>query len=185
MKNTNVFSMVFLLAVSTSSYSQGWYNQIGLSFASGISEVADIYEDNLESSLFVDEVDVTLVPIGASYSGHYQYESGLRTGLGIGPLFLILGDASHTEAPMNANIGWTFAPKEKFSPFISIGMSKHFVSGDYVSSDSAGTFFEAGFTYKKYGVKVVLDKSEVEFETTNGLKSINSYDTVVTLFTQF
>ena len=81
--------------------------------------------------------------------------------------------------------GKGFSPKENFSPFISIGMSKHFVSGDYVSSDSVGTFFEAGFTYKKYGVKFVLDKSEVEFETTNGLKSINSYDTVVTLFTQF
>jgi len=180
-----VLIVVVLLTASMPSYAGGWYNQIGLSYASGISEVSDIYEKNLESGPFVDKVDVTLVPIGGSYAGYYQYESGLRTGLGLGPLFLILGDASHTEAPINANVGWTFSPETKISPFFSVGISKHIVSGDYVEGDSVGLFFEAGFTYKKYGVKLILDKSEVELESVNGLKTVNSYDTVVTLFTQF
>lgn len=176
---------VVLFITSTHSYAGDWYNQIGISYASGISDVADIYEKNLESSAFVEEVDVTLVPIGGSYSGHYQYDSGLRTGVGLGPLFLVLGDGSHTELPVYASVGWTFLREEKLSPFLSVGMSKHIVSGDYVEGDTPGLLLEAGFTYKKYGIKLILDKSELELETVDGLKTVNSYDTVVTVFTQF
>jgi hypothetical protein len=182
MSNNAVFIFLALIITSMPIQAGDWKNQIGLSFATGISEVADIYEDNLS---LLGEVDVFLFPVGASYSGHYQFDSGLRTGFGLGPLFTVIGDAGHLEAPVNANIGWTFMPDKKFSPFVSAGVVKHIVSGDYVESDSAGLFLEAGFTYKKFGLKFVADKSEVEFQTVRGKETINSYDQVVTLFLQF
>lgn len=182
MSKNAVFVLIALIISSMPIQAGDWKNQVGLSFASGISDVADIYEENLS---LLGEVDVFLFPVGASYSGHYQFDSGLRSGFGLGPLFTVIGDASHLEAPINANIGWTFIPGSKFSPFISAGVVKHIVNGDYVEGDSAGLFLEAGFTYKKFGAKFVVDKSEVEFQTVRGLEMVNSYDQVVTLFLQF
>lgn len=176
--------LIIALIFPTITYGGEWNNQFGLSYSSSFSDVEDLYKDNLERSGYRVE-DVSGLPVGASYSGHYQFNNGFFVGGGLGPIFLILGDVSHSEIAVNGKIGWTFFSGSTVSPFISAGISKHIVTGDYVEGDSAGPLVEAGIKINQFGVKVTHDGSEVVFQSEGGNKTLNSYDTIVTLFFEF
>lgn len=182
---------------------------VGLSYASGINDVVDYYEETMESEGY--EVDASLFPLGVSHTGHYQFDNGLRLGYGVGPAFLIAGDVDYTEIPFQANVGYTFAPSASVSPYVFVGPTVHFIDGDYVTEDSAsGAIFGAGIEFARnsavsYVLEIAKDTTEVEFSNYSGYssgyyyggyyynynpindsnKSIKSYDTVVSFRVMF
>lgn len=169
-----------------------WKLGVGVSHVSGVSDVGDVYEDNLNANPFVLAVDVIAIPIGAAVFSRYQGDSGMTINIGIGPVFIIAGDASHTEVPISATIGYGFAKNGDTSPYIRVGAVAHSVSGDYVVSSDPGMFAAVGIEFGRnqgsnWGLEFSVDDSTVVLEdlTQPGNKEINSYDTQITVFFMF
>ncbi len=194
MYKTITVAIVFNLAALLSSghvNAGEWDLGIGVSYVSGISDVTDIYEDNLETDAFV-EVDVVSIPVGAGLMARYRTESGIIVDLGVGPAFLIAGDASHQEIPFSATVGYSFLPGGEMSPYIRFGVVSHYVDGDYVESSEAGNLVAIGMEFNRderstWGIELSTNDSTVEFEdlTRAGNTEINSYDQQLTLFILF
>lgn len=170
---------------------------VGLSYATGLNDVVDYYEEAINAE------DASLFPLGVSHTGHYQYDSGFRLGYGIGPAFVVLGDIDYTEIPVQANVGYTFAPSSSVSPYIFVGPTVHWVDGDFVDTDTAtGAVFGVGIEFARnsavsYIIEITKDTTEVDFEHpgynySNGYlsygqnaASIETYDTVVSFRLMF
>lgn len=190
MKMIKTVLMTMLLFVGSAQASE-WDFGVGVSYVSGISDVVDIYEDNWEFENS-GEVDTFAIPIGVSFVGRYQADSGLMVHLGVGPAFIIVGDADHTEIPFSATIGYAFSPQGDSSAYARIGVVAHSVSGDYVEDSEPGTLAAIGIENGRnggvnWGLEVSVDDSEVEFEnlTTGRNETINTYDTQLTLYFLF
>ena len=118
---------VVLLAFAGSAQAMEW--RLGLSYASGVSDVADLYEDNLR--LAGRDVNVDLkFPLGIAASFIYDWTSEWRTDVGVGPVFAIGGDVKHMEVPLSATMGYNFLPYSRYSPYVRGGVIHHFASGD-------------------------------------------------------
>lgn len=161
---------------------------VGMSYATGLNDVVDYYEDRLEGEGY--EVDASAFPLGISHTGHYQLDNGMRLGYGVGPAFLISGDIDYTELPLQTTLGYTFAPSANTSPYIFAGPTVHLIDGDNVSEDSAtGAVIGIGIEFARnspvsYVLEIAKDTTEVDFETStyhyyssyiNGYYSSNSY----------
>ncbi len=191
MKLPRIILLTCALVLAGNVNAGEWDFGVGVSYASGISDVADLYEDNLEIEESA-EVDVIEIPIGASFIARYQADSGLMFNIGIGPAFIIIGDADHTEIPLSATIGYSFFRDGDTSPYIRVGIVDHSVSGDYVESSDSGVLTAIGveFGRKKgvnWGIELSMDDSSVEFEdlTRAGNTEIDTYDRQITLFFLF
>lgn len=168
-----------------------WDYGVGVSYVSGISDVADVYEDNLNTGPFTS-VDVILIPIGPGFVSRYQADSGITVNLGVGPVFLIAGDASHTEVSFSATVGYSFNKDGDTSPYIRVGAVAHSVNGDYVVSSDPGLLAATGVEFGRnqglnWGIELSVDDSTVVLEDLTGPGNIelNSYDTQLTLFFLF
>ena len=159
---------IFLLMLAFNANAGDWQFGFGVTYASGISDVADLYEANLEANPFIDSADVSEFPVGVGFRTRYQGDSGITMDIGIGPLFLILGDASHTEIPLSATVGYAFVHSANTSPYARIGVSHHIVSGDFVESSEPGLFGAVGIEFGRnegvnWGLELSVDDSTVEF----------------------
>ena len=191
------------LLLSASAVEAGeWNVGLGPSYVSGIEDVLDLYEFNMERDGY-SEVDVDmLLPVGIAFSADYQWASGVRVDLGLGPVFFIAGDADHFEMPISSTVGYTFFPNSTVSPYIRAGLVHHLVSGDYDINSDPGLLAAAGIEFArdsvvKFTLEVATDQSEVEFETFacrsfNSFRIcnpdtvvMNTYDLVVSLFVKF
>lgn len=204
MKTFTAAAVASLALVSGSAQAEGWRLGLGPSYVSGIEEVTDLYEYNMEAGGYYDEADVDmLLPIGVAFAADYQFRSGLRIDLGLGPMFLIAGDADHFEVPISATVGFSFLPNSSVSPYVRAGFSHHFVSGDYYVSADPGLLAAAGIDFArtnsvKFTFEVASDQSEVEFDTYAcpmpnpffrpcgmGTVKLNTYDVIASLFIKF
>ena len=186
-------AIIFLMFFSYSlmSHAADWKNAVGLTYASGIQDVADFYERYLEQDGFV-ETEVVTIPVGISYRGFSQFESGLRLGAGVGPVFLILGDVEHTEVAVNAHVGYTLFSNASVAPYVNLGVVHHFVSGDLENGSSPGLLAAIGIEFNRNGavsfvLELAVDKSEVTlFDVrTSSDVDINTYDTTITFALMF
>lgn len=191
MKLSGIIFVTWALLLAGSVHAGEWDFGVGVSYVSGISDVADLYEENLEAETS-SEVDVIDIPIGAGFIARYQADSGLLFHVGIGPAFIIAGDADHTEIPISATIGYSFIRDGDTSPYIRIGVVDHSVSGDYVESSDSGTLAAIGVEFGRkqglnWGIELSADDSTVEFEDLNrsGNTEIETYDQQLTLFFLF
>src|SRR5262245_9492567 len=98
-----VAATVLLFAFAGSVQATEW--RLGVSYASGVSDVADLYEDNLRLAGREADVDLRL-PFGVAASFLYDWSAQWRTDLGVGPLFAISGDVEHLEVPISATMGY-------------------------------------------------------------------------------
>ena len=112
--------LMTMLLFAGSAQADEWDFGVGVSYVTGISDVVDLYEDNYEAENPGD-VDVVTIPIGVSFVGRYQADSGMMFHVGVGPAFIIVGDADHTEIPFSATIGYAFSPKGDSSAYARIG----------------------------------------------------------------
>ncbi len=168
MKLTRIILTISLTLLASGVKAGEWDFGPGVSYVSGISDVVDLYENNLEADTF-SEVDVISIPIGVGFMARYQAESGLMFHIGLGPAFIIAGDADHTEIPFSTTVGYAFARNADTSPYIRIGVVGHSVSGDYVESSDAGVLTAIGVEFGRkqglnWGIELGVDDSTVEFE---------------------
>lgn len=166
----------------------------GLAYASGIGDVTDLYERNLDIEGFDAEVDLKF-PLGLTGAVRYDWTSAFRGDVGLGPMFFIGGDIDHFELPLSATVGYNFNPDADVSPYVRGGLIYHFTSGDYYSSSDPGLFVAAGVDFTHFSLELALDASEVEFDTfacnAAGLAcrpattSLNTYDFIASFFWRF
>ncbi len=169
-----------------------WKAGVGVTYVSGISDVVDLYEDNYEAENPSTDVETFAIPIGPSFIGRYEADSGIIFNVGLGPAFLMVGDVDHTEIPISATIGYVFARDGNTSPYIRVGVVTHSVSGDYVEDSDPGTLTAIGVEFGRngglnWGIELSADDSTVEFEDLSkaGNTELETYDQQVTVFFLF
>lgn len=163
-----------------------------MTYASGITDVVDLYEDNYEAENPSSDVETFAIPIGPGFIGRYEADSGVIFNIGLGPAFLMVGDVDHTEIPVSATIGYIFARDSDTSPYLRLGVVAHSVSGDYVEDSDPGTLAAVGVEFGRngglnWGIELSVDDSSVEFEdlSKSGNTEIDTYDQQLTLFFLF
>lgn len=198
-----------VLALSFSTAHAGeWRVGPGPAGVTGIDDVADLYESNYNNTNTFYQADVDLLlPIGLSVQGTYQWESGVRLDMGLGPFFMITSDPyddddadvdlDHTEIPIGVTVGYTFIPSANVSPYVRAGFAYHIVSGDYVEGSTPGLLAAAGIEFARgnfasFAFEVAVDKSEVEFERyrrtptlVRDFVELNTYDVVISFLVKF
>jgi hypothetical protein len=183
---------LLLLAVAAPAQATEW--RLGVSYASGVNDVADLYEDNLRLAGFDVDVDLRL-PVGIAASYIYDWTTNWRTDIGVGPVFAIGGDVRHLEFPLSATMGYNFAPYSRASPYVRGGVIHHFASGDQYSSSTPGLFFAVGVDFTHFALEIATDRSEVEFDRlfctgagtgcTLGKTELNTYDVLASFYWRF
>jgi hypothetical protein len=186
-----VAAALLLLAFTGSAQALEW--RLGLSYASGVSDVPDLYEDNLR--LAGREADVDLkFPVGIAASFLYDWTTEWRTDVGIGPVFAIGGDVKHLEVPLSATMGYNFLPYSRYSPYVRAGVIHHFASGDQYSSSTPGLYFAVGVDFTHFTLELATDQSKVEFDRlfcpagggcTLGTEELNTYDVLASFYWRF
>lgn len=170
-----------------------WGFELGVSYVTGIDDVADHYEQNLARSGFDAEVDVR-VPIGLNAKAFYLWDSDVRADLGLGPMFFISGDVKHFELPVSATVGYSFLAGTGFSPYVRAGLVYHYVDGDQYAGTSPGVLVAAGVDLTRFTFEIATDRSEVEFDALAcaapnacvlTTRKLNTYDVIVSVFYRF
>jgi hypothetical protein len=203
MKTITAIALASLAFGTTAQAEEGWRFGLGPSYVSGIEDVTDLYEYNMEFDGYY-EVDVDMVlPVGVAFAADHHWRSGVRLDIGLGPAFFIAGDADHFELPVSTTVGFSFMPNSSVSPYLRAGVVHHFVSGDYYNSADPGLFAAAGIDFArtssvKFTFEVATDQSEVEFDTVTcttpsqffpscrpDTVALNTYDLLVSLFIKF
>ena len=182
-----------LFASSLAHAAGDWRFEAGIAYVTGISDVADHYEDNLERAGFDVDVDVR-VPVGFGAKATYLWASDIRADIGLGPMFFISGDVNHFELPVSATLGYSFMPSASISPFVRAGVVYHYVDGDQYSSTSPGLLAAVGVEFTRITLEVATDRSEVEFDALTctapsvcqlSKRELNTYDLMISVFYRF
>jgi len=179
---------------------------IQITYVSGLSDVYDLYIDNLEEEGYIISSDFN-IPIAISFHPYFEFDFGLRIGGGIGPLMLVLvggdADATYFDAPLNIHAGYTIIPRSPVSPFVKTGFVYHLNSGEYLKSSTPGLLLGGGIDFLRtkrvsFGFEIAKDFSEVIFEDLTdggynyqtgqweeGEKKINTGGLTVGIFVRF
>jgi hypothetical protein len=189
MKTTILAVTILSLAGTSSVHALEWH--LGVAYASDVENVADLYEENLRVEGFDAEVDLKF-PLGVAAGVMYDWASGIRGDVGLGPMFFIGGDVDHFEIPVSATVGMRTAD---ISPYVRAGVVYHFASGDYYESSTPGVFAAAGLDFERFSVEVSVDASKVKFdafacndagaECRPGTQEFSTYDFVAAFFWKF
>ncbi len=186
-----IFALMALFPVVTPAAAADWRFPVGLSYVSGITEVVDLYEDNLEAEGYdVDRNDG--VPIGLSFNPYVELENGLGFGIGIGPTMLIADDADLFVLPVRVDLRYAVMPRSEVSPYLRVGGSYPLASGDYVEQSRPGLFGGIGIEFFRekvvgFGLEAAYDSSVIEFEDVedDSTKEIQPVKFMVSLFAIF
>ncbi|HEU4602360.1 MAG TPA: outer membrane beta-barrel protein [Steroidobacteraceae bacterium] len=157
--------------------------RLGLAYVSGLGDVTDLYEQDLRAQGRDANVDLKF-PLGLSASFTYDWLSGVRADVSLGPAFAIQGDVDHFEMPLGATVGYNFMRDSDVSPYVRGGLMYHFASGDLYSKSKVGPVFAAGLDFTHFTIEVAVDRSEVEFDTANH-DSLNTYDVIASVLWRF
>ncbi|MEN8180366.1 MAG: hypothetical protein ABFS39_17340 [Pseudomonadota bacterium] len=150
-----------VLSLSTQVSQAGSNHIIGLAYTSGFQDVVDWHDDNLNV-----ETDM-LSPVGLTYRYNYNYDSGLRMDIGLGPISMIGGDVDYFNMPLVATVGYNLFQDSGFNVYVRGGLSYHILDGDYVVDDSAtgllgAVGIEAG-NRVKFVAEISMDTAEAAF----------------------
>ena len=182
--------MVILFA-STPAMAADWRFPLGLTYASGIEDVVDTYEDNLEEEGYT-VYDTDYWPVGISFHPYVEFDIGLGVGASIGPSMMIYGDTDFFAVPVGLDARYTFIPRASVSPYVRVGGRTHLASGDYVEGTTPGFFGAIGLEFLRdrsvsMGVEISTDKSEIELERVgyNDTEDVQVCELMVSVFVVF
>jgi hypothetical protein len=179
------------LALAGPAQAMEW--RLGVSYASGVSDVADLYEDNLRLDGREANVDLKF-PLGIAASFLYDWTSQWRTDVGVGPVFAIGGDVRHLEVPLSVTMGYNFLPYSRYAPYVRAGVIHHFASGDQYESSTPGLLLAVGVDFTHFTLELATDQSKVEFDRlrcpaggscTLGTEELNTYDVLASFYWRF
>jgi len=193
-KNVVLGSLIicYVMLCSSILYGKDLHHSLGLYYVSGLDNVVDTIEHNLEEEGY--SVDTFEWPIGLSYQPYFQFDSGVIIGAGIGPIMVVFGDVDFYDVPIKFNIGYSFFQKSYMSPYVKIGTAYHVVGGDYVDNGAIGITTSVGIQLSKHenfawGLELTYDSTEVDFDYyKNGrrtTKSIKPAELLIGLFVVF
>lgn len=156
-----------------------WRFGVGVTYMSGFQDVSDFYAGAYD-------LDVTVIPVGASFNATYQIPHGdliaSIPSAGIGPMGLIYVKETYydyeysygsstwfVDIPITATYGVKFFPHGSVGPYVRGGLAYHIASGDEVNFSSPGIFAAGGieFLQKKrvsLAVEAAYDDSTVTFK---------------------
>lgn len=187
-----VAAAVLLFAFAGSAQAVEW--RLGVSYASGVSDVADLYEDNLRLDGREADVDLKL-PIGVAASFVYDWTTQWRTDVGVGPIFAISGDVEHLEVPLSVTMGYNFMPYSRYSPYVRGGVIYHFADGDQYDSSTPGLYLAVGVDFTHFTFELATDQSKVKFDRlrcpegggacTLGSEELSTYDLIASFYWRF
>lgn len=187
-----VAAAVLLFVFAGSAQAVEW--RLGVSYASGVRDVADLYEDNLRLDGRDANVDLKF-PLGVAASFVYDWTAQWRTDIGVGPIFVIGGDVKHLEVPLSATIGYNFLPYSRYSPYVRGGVIHHFASGDQYDSSTPGLFLAVGVDFTHFALELATDQSKVKFDRlrcasgggncTLGTAELSTYDVLASFYWRF
>ena len=199
----STFLLFNLLCINV--YAEGFSAGVAVTYLSGMKDLSDLYESNLENdpNVFV-ESDVTNIPIGVGFRGKYEMDFGLRTDFAVGPLMAFIieeddgddetfdTDFAHIELPLSVTLGYNFVPRGGVSPYIRAGFAYHLVNGDYDVSSSAGLLAAIGLEFGRgdrfvWGLEAGVDDSTVEFVDFANFRTVelNTVDAFLSLYFLF
>jgi hypothetical protein len=168
--------------------------RLGVAYTSDVEHVADLYEDNLRVEGFDASVDLKF-PLGVAAGVMYDWESGVRGDVTLGPAFFIGGEVDHFEMPLAVTVGYNFMRTADISPYVRAGAIYHFASGDYYSSSTPGLIAAAGLDFERFSIEIAVDTSEVEFDTFTctsagaacraGTVEFSTYDVLASVYWKF
>jgi hypothetical protein len=168
-----------------------WRFPVGLSYTSGLNEVADAMEDNFGLS------DNWVWPVGLSFQPYAEFEFGLGIGASLGPLALVIVDRGwETDVsymvPLGLDVRYTFFRKGNASPYVRAGFKYILAGGDFLDSGDPGVFGAVGveFLRKKrvnLGLEVAYCSAEVEVAKGHhgGPTDVKPYEFLVSVFAIF
>jgi hypothetical protein len=144
-----------------------WRIPVGLSYVGGASDFLDQIEDNLEAEGYT--TDTFIWPVGITAQPYYEFDFGLGIGFGAGPAIFVSGDADAFLLPANASLRYAVLPWAKVTPYVRLGVSQTFASGDYIEDSSPGYVVAFGAEFLRHkrvgiGFEIGYDSSVVEME---------------------
>jgi Outer membrane protein beta-barrel domain len=182
-----------ILAMSGTAQAESWRFGVGVSYVTGIQDVADHYEENLRRAGFDADVDLRL-PVGFGAIATYLWKNDVRADVGLGPMFAISGDVHHFELPISGTVGYSFMSGSSLSPYVRAGLVYHYVDGDQYSGTSPGLLAAVGVDFTHFTVEVATDQSEVEFDALSctapascalTTEKLNTYDFIASFYYRF
>jgi hypothetical protein len=193
--------LIMLLCLTSLAGANEWRFPVYISYVSGFSKVGDLHKDNSnnQSTYFRYEEQMSW-PVGFAFQPYFEFDSGLRFGMGIGPLGAVIGaQEDFYILPVNLTVGFTFLPKSEVSPYVRAGVSYPLANGGYVEGQTPGFLGAFGLEFwrerkGRFGFEIAIDTSTVDFtkytRTTSGTllkgtESIRPMDVTGSLFISF
>ena len=205
----HIFAGVVLVLCIAPAHADEWRLGGHVSFMSGVEDISDLYESNFNNTTLLARAETEFMsPIGLAFQGTYNWDSGLRLDLGVGPFFYMTVvsenidetydvDYKHYEVPISATVGFTFMPSKATSPYVRAGLIYHLANGTYVEGSNAGLLGAAGLEFNRDGravfsIEVAVDQSEVELQrfqapppARGDVVALNTYDVIASFIVRF
>ena len=168
-----------------------WNFAAGGTYLSGLNDLADTLEDNLEDRGFA--VDTLVIPIGASFQGYTEWESGFGFGFSLGPAMAAFGDLDFVDVPVGVDARYSFR-SDGNRPYVRLGARYHAAGGDDIESGGAGPFAALGYEFRKpgatsgWGLELAYDGAELEVISTRsatGIEDIKPAEFMLSVFVLF
>ncbi len=155
-----------------------WNFSVGVSYLSGLGDVVDILEDNLEARGFT--VDTLVIPIGTSIQGYAQFNDRVGAGFSVGPAVASIGDVDYIDIPLGVDARYFLSSGEKSRSYVRGGVRYHIADGDDIKSSDIGPFAGIGIEFRKegqpgWGIEASYDGAEIEMIN---LRSASGFETV-------
>jgi len=190
--NRHHFSVVLAsLLLASGTASADWKFAAGGTYLSGLTDLADTLEDNLEDRGFI--VDTLVIPIGASFQGYTEWDSGFGMGFSLGPAMAAFGDIDFVNIPVGLDARYSFGTDGN-RPYVRLGGRYHIASGDDIESGGAGPFAAIGYEFRKsgatdgWGLELAYDGAETEVISTRsptGTEEIKAAEVMLSVFILF
>ena len=191
MNRHHLFVVLAVLLLAPGAASAEWKFAAGGTYLSGFTDLADRLEENLEDRGFV--VDTLVIPIGASFQGYTEWDSGFGLGFSLGPAMAAFGDIDFFNIPVGLDARYSFGPDGN-RPYVRLGGRYHIANGDDIESGGAGPFAAVGYEWWKpgaetgWGLELAYDGAEVEVVSTrsvSGFEDIKSAEVMLSVFVLF
>ncbi len=147
---------------------------IGLSYASGIYDVYDFVENEIEAR--GAELEGFVIPVGITFVGGYRFAFGGEILIDAGPLSILMVDIDaaddtyyNWDVPVGLTGGYAFFADKAVSPYVRGGVRYHFTGGDFADSSTPGLYVAAGVNFfsnkaVQLQLEVAYDASQVTYK---------------------
>ena len=148
MNRHQVYIVLAVLLLTSGKACADWNFAVGGTYLSGFTDLTDTLEDNLEDRGFI--VDSTVIPIGVSFQGYNEWDSGFGVGFSLGPAMAAFGDIDFFNFPFGVDARYSFGADGN-RPYVRLGARYHAASGDDIDSGGAGPFAAFGYEFRRSG----------------------------------